>query len=615
MTTQLVFSAGAITGLPVVLVFGDEPEADVPAVHLTAAGAFDLQPEDVADLTGTVSARYFSDAARPLVADAQSLWQRAQAASEALTGRYSRAAALPVQQRPSWQEAVRTAAALSPSWSDAARAARAFVRAGWHEAQPLRAVHMRALYEEAIRLRGGATAEWREAVQLANPATRQGFQDADRTCRRWVDDSFTEGWRLRRGVRDFGTHGVPLRTGRAALYQEAWPPRPGRWVRPVQPPVVDPCYLPELPVRLVFSDPTAPTSKLIFFCERHAIEPGGTIVVPIRRVYMVLNETSLRRVEGDIQLPTFGASFTLDAGSFTWGMNATLPADQLPLLEPVDDEPVEVELMVNGVPYRFLIEARSRERMFGQSVVSVTGRGLSALLDAPYVHEMSFGNTANRTAQQLMGDVLTLNGISLGWDVEWGLLDWTVPAGVWQFNGTYIAALGAIAQAAGGYLQPDPLLKTIRVLARYPEAPWNWGSVTPDFEVPSALVMRESMEWTRKPKYNRVYVAGTAAGSVRGNIKRDGTAGEFEAPMIVDSLITEGLAAFQRGRAVLSDTGNQVHVPLRLPVLPETGIIVPGKFVDYVDAGVTRRGLVRSVQVDVGMPEVWQNIGVETHVS
>ena len=62
-----------------------------------------------------------------------------------------------------------------------------------------------------------------------------------------------------------------------------------------------------------------------------------------------------------------------------------------------------------------------------------------------------------------------------------------------------------------------------------------------------------------------------------------------------------------------SDTGRQIDVSLRLPVLVETGIIVPGAFVDYQDAGVSHRGLVRSTQVQVGMPEVWQTLGVQTY--
>ena len=52
---------------------------------------------------------------------------------------------------------------------------------------------------------------------------------------------------------------------------------------------------------------------------------------------------------------------------------------------------------------------------------------------------------------------------------------------------------------------------------------------------------------------------------------------------------------------------------LRLPVLPETGIIEPGAFISYQDGGVARLGLVRSTRIDAGLPEVWQTLGVQSY--
>ena len=83
--------------------------------------------------------------------------------------------------------------------------------------------------------------------------------------------------------------------------------------------------------------------------------------------------------------------------------------------------------------------------------------------------------------------------------------------------------------------------------------------------------------------------------------------------MVVDPLITEAAAARQRGIAVLSDTGRQIAVSLRLPVLAETGIIEPGSFVAYQDGTLDRLGLVRSTRIEASWPQVWQTLGVETH--
>ena len=100
---------------------------------------------------------------------------------------------------------------------------------------------------------------------------------------------------------------------------------------------------------------------------------------------------------------------------------------------------------------------------------------------------------------------------------------------------------------------------------------------------------------------------------VLGQVTRAGTAGDVLAPMVVDALITDVVAARQRGIALLADTGPQIEVSLRLPVLAETGIIEPGAFVEYQDGSVTRLGIVRSTQVEAGMPEVWQTLGVQSH--
>ena len=152
------------------------------------------------------------------------------------------------------------------------------------------------------------------------------------------------------------------------------------------------------------------------------------------------------------------------------------------------------------------------------------------------------------------------------------------------------------------------------MLPRYPVAPWDWGSVTPDLEIPSSVMTREGIDWVELPRYNRVFVSGTTAG-VLGRVTRAGTAGDVLAQMVTDPLITHVDAARQRGLPVLARTGRWADVSLRLPVLPETGVIRPGAFVRYVDGGTTRLGLVRSVAVDAALPEVWQSIKVETFVN
>lgn len=328
---------------------------------------------------------------------------------------------------------------------------------------------------------------------------------------------------------------------------------------------------------------------------------------------MTVNTLSLTRASDGAQIPCTAFGMGLDVDSWTWQWQGTVHAEALPLITPASDgTPVELIATVNGVPYWLTAEAYTRQRQFPTTRLSVSGRGRAAVLDAPYAPTLNFGNALGRTAQQLMLDVLTVNGVGLGWGVDFGLTDWLVPGGVWSMQGSYIAAILDIAGAAGGYVQPHDTAQTLRILPRYPAAPWDWASRTPDYELPAAVVSVEGTEWTQKAIYNRVHVSGTSNG-VLGQIKRAGTDGLLEAPMVTHPLITHTDAARQRGIAVLSDTGRQAKLSLRLPVLAETGVIKPGALVRYVDNGVPQLGLVRGTQVEWSRPTLRQVLAVETH--
>ena len=225
---------------------------------------------------------------------------------------------------------------------------------------------------------------------------------------------------------------------------------------------------------------------------------------------------------------------------------------------------------------------------------------------------MSFGNlTQTLTAQQLAIEVLKINGVSIGWGIDWQLEDWQVPAGAWALQGSYIDAINDIAAAAGGYVQPHNTEQELRILPKYPTAPWHWGDVTPDFEIPGAAAEVEGTEFMDKPQYNRVFVGGISAG-VFGPITRAGTAGDLIAPQITHALITDSIAQRQRGLAELADTGRQALVSLSMQVLPETGVILPGQFVRYAGSE-TVTGIVRSTSINWAAPKLRQTLEVETH--
>lgn len=518
----------------------------------------------------------------------------------------------------------RAAGRLGPSWLAApwvslGAVAPARFRAPWSDAGRLEPTRANSPWRDTLLTRSAWAAPWHSGIPLKASVAASWHQAL--LGAGWIRAPWGAGQALHRRTRAPWQSGVPSTMRLVAPFglshlaahrlRAPWndgirlTSYGGPWVAPVVlvVPVV-PCYQPQAggAVALIFRDEILSLTRLIFSCNHGTI----TIRVPVRRVYMVTNVTSLVRVDGGASIPCYGMSLSLDEGSWAWGFSATLPATALSLIEPSTlGVPVELEATINGTAFRLVPEAIGRERVFGTAGLRVSGRGKTAVLDAPFSPVVTFSASSARTTQQLIEAAMPS-----GWAVDWGITAWSVPGGVWSHQGTPATAAVAIALAGGGYVQPHASQSRIAVLPRYPSAPWAWASVTPDIELPSAVTTREAIEWVDRPRYNGVYVSGTTAGGVLRLVKITGTAADLLAPMVTDPLTTHSDAAAQRGLSVLSNTGRKALVTLRLPVLPETGVIRPGAFVRYG----ARVGLVRSVSVDAAWPEVWQTIGVETYV-
>lgn len=459
-----------------------------------------------------------------------------------------------------------------------------------------------SIFQNADRVGGTTDGRWKVLGMAQRPVVRSGTENAKGKSR-YAAFAYSPAKRTDR-IRIF-------------IWGGARPPQAG--VSPNIPgtviPPSDPCYQPARGDRvgLLFSDRMPASLDLLFRCKASG-GPVATIVVPVRRIYMQSNTVTLALADTGQPIPADRLNLSIDVDSWCWGWSATVPAGYLSLLQ-TDDANSRVELLatVNGTSFRLAVEKIGRSRSFGKSSLAISGRGRAAWLDSPYATVASRSNGVAMTAQQLMEAALTENGVSLGWSLDWRITDWLVPAGAWQHTGSAMSACQAIAGAAGAYIQAHRSDQTLIILPRYEVAPWNWPSATPDIDLPESVVTVEGVEWSDKPDYNTVFIAGQTDG-ILGHVTRSGTAGDKAAPMVCDPLITHADAARQRGTAILGNTGRQKLITLSLPILPETGIIVPGKLMRYSESGRTHLGMTRAVEVDCDFPKARQFITLESHV-
>jgi hypothetical protein len=382
-------------------------------------------------------------------------------------------------------------------------------------------------------------------------------------------------------------------------------PAPGVYIPPAPP--VPPAPAPKLGRLAFWPHPAAP-GRLTF--RRWS---DFVIVVPLRRVYVTMSSFALYRLSDGLGLPAVSASVKTDYRAWAWSLNASLAhelaAEQVAATA---DGPVNVRCEINGEAWDFLVE--DPEAAEGDDTSgAVNGVSLSAYLDAPHARPGVWGNAEARAAAQIAGDVLP-DGVDISTSFE----DWLVPAGVWSLQGSPVAALKRIAEASGCVLSSSKTGLGFSLDPIYPEGllPWQWAEATPYAVVPRGYFYSRGRRWATKPAYNLVIVSGEAAG-VRGRVKRAGSAGDWEAPQIVDPLVCAVAAARQRGRPVLGDGGRQSVDTVAMPLGPDLGLVPLGALLEVQDLRETWRGMVRSVRVSIKMAgeaaDVEQVLEIERH--
>lgn len=579
------------------LVFGGTGAAAAP----TISGMLTIR---MPGLEFSAAARYQSRAQRPLVSNTGNSWQSAGGLSAGVQARHEIADRVQATLGNAWQQAVGQLSSAAMHHQDTLRL-RASPVSGFESAQPAHGEAIAVASQDAIRARSTVKSIF-SAGQPAGRRLDSAYQDCLRDHRLSVVSVFAAGLRSDRPLDQKIALALPYRIGSRSMFQSAI--RPNGKIIPVVPPVIpiSPCYVPS--GNLVFSYPLGVPGELLFICDRaeELPDPVNQVIIPIRSAYVVLNNISLVRSIGNVDLQALpGLEIGFDADSWVSTFSATIPESSRDAVMP-DPQPVEVLASVNGTSFRFIVERIGRARSFGKRSVTISGRGIACELDAPYAPATQHMNLGDRTAQQLVSDALQFSG----YEISWGLTDWLVPSGALSVAGAPIVVAQAVAEAAGAALSADWSARKLHFMPRYPVKPWAWPAATPEYVIPAAVTQTENIEWMETPAYNAVFVAGERVGVI-GHVKIAGTAADLVAPMVTHPLITHADAARQRGVSILGRGGRRAQMQISLPILPELGVVNHGKLIEFSDGADTRRGIVRANRITDNRPTVRQTLTIE----
>lgn len=603
-STQLVFGRGPspddFVGHIVVVAV-----APAPAVRMSVGAAYATAVAVLAPGAAiAIRAEYRSEVERPLVGVARDRAQVAQAYLSIQTERFQQAVSATHSTRARYQSAALRTAFAGAAFQDAAPAACGL--AGVFQASAPMFADAAASWQDAASSHQVLASRFGEA-QATSAHVGGRWQDTIRYLRA-VTTAAQEAVARAMAIRQHAGPAQQILLRQAGRWQDAWGPRPGRTAVVVPPTPGRYIPPPGNAVDLLFDTLLTRSTHLIFGRDGSVVP--APILVPVLEAYYVFNTVTLARADSGVEIPARGLAVGISRDGPHWTWSAVIPGGARALVARNPD-PVELIAVVNGLEMRLLAENSERDRRHGADWLRVSGRSRSAWLSEQYAPKEARSNLTALNAQQLADAVLTVNGVSIGWTLDWQIVDWLVPAGAWSHYGTCMEALARLAEAGGGYLQADPAAQRIAVLPHYPALPWHWPSATPDIVLPEDIVEVERTLTADQPEYNAVYVVGQNAAGRCDRVLRAGSAADRVAPQVVDALATDPIMTRARGSTVLASGGAQSRISLRLPVLPETGLILPGRMIEYSAEGVTRRGMTRSLQGEWSHPELWQTVEIE----
>lgn len=338
-------------------------------------------------------------------------------------------------------------------------------------------------------------------------------------------------------------------------------------------------------------------------------------------VIFVTNSVSLTRSDDGREIKLLGFSVGIDSNSYTWSFSATVPLSELSKVDTAHEQQIGVDFTCNGNLWRFILDGCDDSASFGESSLTIKGKSRAMLLASPYASHRGLKYDTPMTARQIADEELNRFGVPSGFTLDWqlaGVNGWNVPANTYSYTGrTPINSLQWIAEAAGGFINAHMSEDIIHVLANYPIPSWEWAAQEPSISLPISLITSRSRGRVNKPSYNGVTVYGEREGSIGALVKRAGTSGGYQPPMVTSDLITEQAAAISRGISILSDTGDIGNIGISMPLHQDIGVLKPSTLIEVND-GESWVGMVRGTTITGRLSsnralEIDQSIDVERH--
>ncbi|WP_180048656.1 hypothetical protein [Acinetobacter sp. YH12144] len=461
----------------------------------------------------------------------------------------------------------------------------------WEEGDK-RFIHQRYLHEEAIKLRHNRETVWQEMIRR-----RKQFTYSHEVAEQF-DKRFSFEWD--KGLEIITKSELPWDKAKSIHYRK----------HPIQP-----WPKPEIPKYEGSGD-------LNFVCLCHDVDSHNVILnfgaddcipaLPNKNWWYIVNDLSAERLDNGEPIKVISGTYNCSRSTWCWSYSITVAQTEKEKLQPINDQPVILKLMINGFEHHVLLETETETIKFANKSYTYDGRSVTALNAADYTNKRSFIQDNERTSVQLVQ--AEIDRAQSGTELDWKLIDdvgWIVP--IESLSYAELAPMDAIKQvveAGGGFIYSQKSGNTLSILPRYKKGYWDAMTVGDyDILISQSIVIQQTIEQNKDyiADFNAINVVNSRSGDSL-TVKQRNTAGDIPLEAVTGPMFDVVSGASFGKMELIKANIQEFHTLSGLLVSQEIGEMLPGKTVAFHGQWW---GIIDSVSGSFSHGKVTESIKVE----
>ncbi|TCB75516.1 hypothetical protein E0H89_11265 [Acinetobacter sp. ANC 3781] len=434
----------------------------------------------------------------------------------------------------------------------------------WEEGDK-RFIHQRYLHEESIKLRHNRETVWQEMIRRRKTLTYS------HEVGQVFEHRFSFKWD--KSLEIVTKSNLPWDKAKAIHYRkhpiQLWPK-------------------PEIPKY-------EGTGDLNFICLCHNVDPHNVILnfgaddcipaLPKRNWWYIVNTLTAERLDTGEKIKVIEGTYSTSRSQWCWTYSITVAHTEKEKLQPINNQPVILKIMINGFEHHILLEDPEETRRFASVLYTYPGRSTTALNSDKYAPSRSFIQDNERTSVQLVQ--AELDRAQSNTTLDWKLIDdlgWIVEKESLSY--TELAPIDAIKQvvdAGGGFIYSQKEGNTLSILPRYLKGYWD-GMTVNDYDI----LLSESMVMQQNIKQNDEYIADfnaiTVVNSRNGEslkVQQRGTSGDVPLESATGPLFNVVSGASYGKNELVKANIQELHTFSDIPVSFDIGEMLPGKTIAF----------------------------------